>query len=414
MLLFFLMSLILDLEPVANIGELSPAELRIHQAKTALKNGQDRNKSSVKLAMALAARARETADPSLLEQGMRRLAPVLEAHPQDLSARTARTWILLGQHRFEEALEEARSLHSEYPDSLFVLGTLVDAYVELGHYDEALDAAQWMVDMRPGDVSGLTRAAYLRQIFGDLTGALELMTSAYQRIHPNETEHRAWVLVHSAQLSRQLGHLDTAFIDIERALALFPDYHYALHERALIRKEAGDMEGALSDLEKLYDVAPHPENLMEVAKCLTSLGREKQAKDLFKSFEASALQESGNIDNANLALAEYFLSEGKKPQKAKQLMKRERERRGDVMTRLMYARSLSSSSDREALCTELDFLSALGFRSPEASLQLGHLAVNANRADLAKKFYEDAVELAPMSSFGRAAAKTLENLSGEN
>ena len=53
---------------------------------------------------------------------------------------------------------------------MLVYGFLVDAYAELGDYAEAEKAAQWMLDLRPGNVPGLTRAAYLRELFGDLDG----------------------------------------------------------------------------------------------------------------------------------------------------------------------------------------------------------------------------------------------------
>ena len=58
-----------------------------------------------------------------------------------------------------------------------------------------------MLDLRPGNIPALTRAAYLRELFGDIEGALELMQAAFGRMPYQETEDRAWVLT-------QIGHLE--------------------------------------------------------------------------------------------------------------------------------------------------------------------------------------------------------------
>jgi len=55
----------------------------------------------------------------------------------------------------------------------------MDANAELGNYAEAVKAPQWLLDLRPRNVAGLTRAAYLRELHGDLRGSMELMHMAY-------------------------------------------------------------------------------------------------------------------------------------------------------------------------------------------------------------------------------------------
>ena len=105
----------------------------------------------------------------------------LQVEPGNLEARKLQVWILLGQHEFPRAVEAAEQINRSMPDDVLVYGFLVDGYTELGRYAEAEKAAQWMLDMRPGNVPGLTRAAYLRELFGDHEGAVELMDTAYRR-----------------------------------------------------------------------------------------------------------------------------------------------------------------------------------------------------------------------------------------
>lgn len=80
--------------------------------------------------------------------------------------------MLLGRHEFAEALALARTLSEQVPDDLLVYGFLTDAHAELGQYKEAEEACQWMLDLRPGNIPALTRAAYLRELFGDIEGAI--------------------------------------------------------------------------------------------------------------------------------------------------------------------------------------------------------------------------------------------------
>ena len=106
--------------------------------------------------------------------------------PANFEARKLEVWLLLGKHEFARALEAAKALNQQAPDDVMVYGFLADANAELGEYKAAEDAVQWMLDMRPGNLSGLTRAAYLREVFGDVDGAIDLYTAAFSRMSPIE------------------------------------------------------------------------------------------------------------------------------------------------------------------------------------------------------------------------------------
>ena len=172
-----------------------------------------------------------------------------------------------------------------------VYGMLTDANIELGKYDDAEKSAQWMLDLRPGNIPALTRAAYLRELFGDIEGAIELMQAAFGRMPYQETEDRAWVLT-------QIGHLELvrqrpaeAERALEQALELFPNYHYALGSLAEVRtaqkrhREAADLQ------QQRYAVAPHPENLYELAEAQARAGMTAEAAQSYAQFEAGARRE---------------------------------------------------------------------------------------------------------------------------
>ena len=85
--------------------------------------------------------------------------------PENYEGLRTKAWVLLGQHEFAQAREVALKLNKSAPDDVLVYGLLTDANIELGNYDEAEKAAQWMLDMRPGNVPGLTRGAYSARAF---------------------------------------------------------------------------------------------------------------------------------------------------------------------------------------------------------------------------------------------------------
>jgi predicted Zn-dependent protease len=117
------------------------------------------------LALALARRARETADPVYYKQAHEVLSESLRIEPSNFEARKTRVWVLLGQHEFKQALEEALELNRQVPDDQMVHAMLADANIELGNYKDAEKAAQTMFDMRGISVPALTRGAYLPRDF---------------------------------------------------------------------------------------------------------------------------------------------------------------------------------------------------------------------------------------------------------
>ncbi len=135
--------------------------------------------------------ARDTANPVYHAKAEEALANSFEAAPDNFDGLKAKTWLLLGQHRFAEALELAKKLNTKAPDDLLVYGFLVDANVELGNYADAEKAAQWMLDLRPRNAPGLTRAAYLRELYKDFDGALQLMQQSFNRTRPEDKGDRA-------------------------------------------------------------------------------------------------------------------------------------------------------------------------------------------------------------------------------
>jgi len=206
----------------------TPAETAIQQALRNIEKQPAYCPYYNALAMAYARRARETADARFYTQAEETLRKSFAISPGNFEGLKVETWLQLGRHEFASALETATKLNKIAPDDVSVYGYLVDANVELGNYKEAIAAAQWMLDLSEGNVPGLTRAAYLRELHGNLSGALELMQRAFDSLPRSEAEDRVWILSQMAHLELLSGEVPKAETCATAALAAFPDYPYAL------------------------------------------------------------------------------------------------------------------------------------------------------------------------------------------
>jgi tetratricopeptide (TPR) repeat protein len=342
----------------------SPAQQRIALAEKALAVTKTADVYN-ELALAFARRARETADGAYYDRADEAIDESLKLAPDNLEALKMRAWVLLGRHEFARALELARALNKRNADDLLIYGFLTDANVELGRYKEAEEACQWMLDLRPGNIPAFTRAAYLREIFGDIEGAVELMNAAYGRTSPGEIEDRAWILTQIGHLALIAGRVDDAERVLTDALALFPDYHYALANLAKVRSAQKRHADAVNLLRRRYDAAPHPENLYDLAEALARARRSSEAKAAYGEFEMKARKEMTGVDNANRELVYYYTDYAKRPSEALKVAELEIGRRQDVYTRAAYAWALHVNGRNREAREQIDHALAVGVRDPE-------------------------------------------------
>jgi tetratricopeptide (TPR) repeat protein len=373
--------------------KLSPAERTMAAADKLLEKNPKNFEAYNALALALSRRARETSDVKFYAQAEETLKKSFEISPGNFDGERIRVWLLLGKHEFASAREEARKLNKKVPDDVMVYGFLTDANVELGNYKEAEDAAQMMLDLRPGNLPGLTRAAYLRELFGDVEGALDLMNMALQSTPPTEVEDAAWITTQMAHLNLSVGKLAEAEALLQSALTLFPDYHYALGNLAKVRIQQKRYDEALDLLRKRYNAAPHAENLYELAEALQLAGRTAEAGKAFEEFERKSLAETGITDNSNHELILYYADHAKRPDKALEVAKREYARRKDVVTLDCYAWALHVNGQNAEARRQIETAFAVGIRNAMFYRHAGEIALAAGDRSAAENYLRKSAEL---------------------
>lgn len=350
---------------VVPVFAATPAETAIQKAQQEIAKKPDYFPYYNALAMAYARRARESSDVQYYAKAEETLKKSFAITPDNFEGLKVSAWLLLGRHEFAKAREVAVRLNRQTPDDVTVYGYLADANAELGIYQEAVDAVQWMLNLRPGNVAGLTRAAYLRELHGDIEGALDLMQQAYDSTPYQELEDRAWLLTQMSHLQLTAGRLDEAQTFANGALGVFPDYHYALGTLGQIRMAQKRYDEASSLFQKRYAAAPHAENLFALGEALEHARRHEAAARAFADFERKALAESELADNANHELMAYYTDYAHQPEKAQRIAERELARRHDAFTIDAFAWSLAAAGDYQRANSEMRKALAFGLKDPK-------------------------------------------------
>jgi tetratricopeptide (TPR) repeat protein len=164
--------------------------------------------------------------------------------------------ILMGKHRFAEALPVGMRLITENPFVHRYYGLAVDAQVELGQYEKAVATLQRMADQNP-DAGVMARIAYVREIHGDMDGAKQAMEQVIAE-SVGGGENRAWDL---AELARLWLPSDPAKADTlyAQALTFYPRFAPALAGRARAAMELGHADTAAAFAQQATEVLALPE-----------------------------------------------------------------------------------------------------------------------------------------------------------
>jgi tetratricopeptide (TPR) repeat protein len=372
---------------------LSPAAQSVAEARKAIVEKPTQYAGFNLLAAALIRRAQETSDTAYLAHAEDAVKKSMELAPHNFEAGKVRASILLAEHEFPAALAAAKELNKRVPDDVMVYGLLTDANIELGNYNDAETSAQWMLNLRPGNLPALIRAARLRELFGDAEGAYELMELAYQSTPPTETDERAGILTQMGHLRFVSGNPDAAEKLLSQALRSSPGHPAASLNLAQLRIAQKRYQDAVLLLQQRYQSAPRPGNLYELAEVLRLAGRGSEAKKAFAEFETSALLESGRKDNANRDLVFYYADHARRPAKALKLAEQEFAWRHDVYTLDAYAWALHVNGQDMEARKQIETALAVGIRDANLFLHAGAIALKSGDRASAERYLTQSAEL---------------------
>ena len=277
----------------AQTGEWKEVQARFEKAITIARTNEEDIKSRLELAALFIQEARVTGNHMYYDvAAMKYVNEVLAKEPANFEGLIYQALIYLSQHHFAEGLAIAEKARVANPDNAFIYGILTDANVELGNYKKAIAEADKMVSIRP-DIRSYSRISYLREIHGDIPGAIEAMELAVDAGAPGD-ESTEWCRVQLGRLFEYEGDLQKAEECYNNSIQNRKQYGYAF---------AG--LGRLAANKKEYDKA---------------IGYYMQADTLVKDYVfreemVDLYEESGHADKAK-AIVQSLLDEMNKETKA--------------------------------------------------------------------------------------------------
>src|SRR6266567_525386 len=343
------------------------------------------------MATAFIQKMRETSDSGYLDRATKLIDQVLSADGNNYEALRLRSQIELERHNFAGVVENARRLAGIAPDDPWNWGALGDALMELGEYEQAAEAYQKMVTLRP-DLGSYNRASYFRFVSGDTAGAVAVMKQAISA-GSSSPENVAWCLVDLGNLYLKTGQVTEAERAYTAAWNAFPAYHPAHFGLGRAHAAQGKTAAAIADVKRAQAMTP----LVEYAAALEDLyavsGQKEEARKQRDMIEAIDRLEQANNQKANRTLSLIYSDRDRRLDRALDLAQAELKVRGDVYTYDALAWALYKNKRYEEARKAME--KALGMKTPEPSFHIhaGLIAAALGANADARKHLERAVAL---------------------
>lgn len=346
-----------------------------------------------RLAWSYIQKGRETGDVAYFTRAERLLEKSLAQAATNGEALGLRAWVALFKHEFKEAAAWGERARAAQPKVSFHYGILSDAYLEMGDYPKAIEAAQTMVDLNP-DQGSYSRAAHLRSLHGDPEGAIELWQKAIRAGAP-AAENTAWCQVELGEESFNIGKLREAEEAYSAALKTFPGYHRAAAGLARLRAAGGKEVEAETLYRQAIEAIPYPHYLAPLGDLYLKMGKHEEATKQYALVEQIAKLDQVNQVLYNRDLALFYADHDRNLDEARRLIEREAAVRKDITTYdvlgWVYYKRQRYPEAEQAIRAAL----RLGTQDPRLLYHAGMIARAVGKEKEAKRLLSQALTLNP-------------------
>jgi tetratricopeptide (TPR) repeat protein len=256
------------------------------------------------LAQAYLQKVRETGDASFYPRADGVLKTALRLNPKSVEAVVVSGTLALARHDFAGALQLGQRAHALGPELAAPYAVLVDSLIELGRYQQAGDALQRWVDLKP-TLASYARVDYWRELHGDLAGAAAAIRAALSA-GGDTAENGAYVQTLLGNLELQRGRLHEADLAYRAALTRFAAYVPAEAGLAKLDATRGNLGAAIRRYRVVVARLPLPEYVVGLGETEIAAGRPKAARrDLaLVGAEEKLLRAAGVDTDVDLAVFE--------------------------------------------------------------------------------------------------------------
>lgn len=368
---------LLDRPAALRYGTEWDAVQNIYGAQSAeLRKNPDNLEARLKLTEVFIQEARITGEhPHYYPAALQMLAPVVasleqvkdsDSRKKDLLFRALshKASIELSLHDFAKAQTTAERAIAINPYNAYIYGCLVDANVELGYYKQAVEMCDKMVSIRP-DLRSYARVSYLREIYGEVSGAIEAMDMAVKAGYPGY-EQTEWSRLQLGHLYERYGNLLEAGNQYQICLAVRENYPFALAALAGLEEKRGNHKKAEALLKQAADIIPEVGFYVSLAKIYQKTNRNAEAKETILLVEKMLAEDMAAGHNMRLEIAHFHLEVTKDLNKALQAAHEEYQTRPENkdVNQLLAAIYLAQG-DKTKAAEHLKKAGATGTKDPE-------------------------------------------------
>jgi tetratricopeptide (TPR) repeat protein len=351
----------------------------------------------------------ETEDPSFYPRAQQAFETALKLNANDPSAVAGVAQLQLSRHQFREGLTLAERARRLNPSTTGIDALITDAQVELGRYGAAAHTVQHYVDRRP-ELGSYARISYLRELHGDLPGAIQAMGLAASAAG-DRSAASAFARTLLGKLYADRGDYATAAATFRRVLTLKPGYPDAMLGLAAIEFAKGDIENALERYRAVERSVAAPDHAILLGEAEEAAGHPAAASRAYGV--ARAAFEAEEAQGANIATERaVFEAEHGDPAMAVELGRHAWRYTPSVRAADAYSLALSSAGEHGAALRFSERATRLGSRDPVFLYHAGTVAFRAGRTDRAHTFLARLVRQDPDFSplYGPRARRALKAL----
>ena len=285
--------------------------------------------SQTLLAGAYIQKTRETTDYDYLNRASKIIDKVL-AQKQDYEALQLRNVVEMNLHHFSKVVEFAGEMTRSTPTDPQNWGTLGDALLEMGRYDEARAAFEKMLSIR-ANLFSYNRLAFYRFVTGDIDGGISMMQQAVEA-GARFPENKAWCLVELGNMYFKTGKLDEAEHAYRSAIATFPTLHTAYAGLGSVQAAQGQLADAIVSYKHAQSITPMVQYAGALHDLYAATGKNAEARQQADLVDVTAKLEEASNMKANRTLALVYANQDRNLPGALELAEADFEVRHDVYT----------------------------------------------------------------------------------
>ncbi|RMD97971.1 MAG: hypothetical protein D6814_08505 [Calditrichaeota bacterium] len=280
-----------DKKPIAlqngGFADFRPVSLPMQNIDRVINKLDERNRrwpanpqTLVRLGQAFLQKARLGGDFSLYWRAEQCFQAVLERDASNAEAQAGMAELCAQRHHFSSALAWANRAIKQNPYRARYYGLLADAQLELGRYAEAVQTIEKMIELRP-DLASYSRVSHVRELHGDLEGAIEAMGLALDAGIPGK-RGTEWCRVQLGHLYFLGNELERAEIQYVKAQYFLPGFAPALAGLAKLRMTQNRWQEALEYFHQAISRNPLPDYIAGQAEVYLALGDTVTARSQYE------------------------------------------------------------------------------------------------------------------------------------